>query len=41
MTPWLSPQCAFASTDESYFVAADEQWAKLRMVVEVARKIWD
>ena len=30
----LSPQCGFASTEEGNTLAEDEQWAKLRMIVE-------
>ena len=36
----LSPQCGFASTEESNVLAEDEQWAKLRMIVELAEEIW-
>jgi methionine synthase II (cobalamin-independent) len=36
----LSPQCGFASTEEGNLLAEDEQWAKLRMIVEIAREIW-
>ncbi|MBI3433669.1 MAG: 5-methyltetrahydropteroyltriglutamate--homocysteine S-methyltransferase [Proteobacteria bacterium] len=36
----LSPQCGFASTEEGNVLAEDEQWAKLRMVVELADKVW-
>jgi 5-methyltetrahydropteroyltriglutamate--homocysteine methyltransferase len=36
----LSPQCGFASTEEGNTLAEDEQWAKLRMIVEVAAEIW-
>ncbi|MPZ57634.1 MAG: 5-methyltetrahydropteroyltriglutamate--homocysteine S-methyltransferase [Rhizobiales bacterium] len=36
----LSPQCGFASTEEGNVLAEDEQWAKLRMVVEVADEVW-
>jgi 5-methyltetrahydropteroyltriglutamate--homocysteine methyltransferase len=36
----LSPQCGFASTEEGNVLAEDEQWAKLRMVVELADEIW-
>ena len=36
----LSPQCGFASTEEGNILAADEQWAKLRMVVELADELW-
>ena len=36
----LSPQCGFASTEEGNVLAEDEQWAKLRMVVEIADEVW-
>jgi 5-methyltetrahydropteroyltriglutamate--homocysteine methyltransferase len=36
----LSPQCGFASTEEGNILAEDEQWAKLGMIVELAREIW-
>jgi 5-methyltetrahydropteroyltriglutamate--homocysteine methyltransferase len=36
----LSPQCGFASTEEGNTLAEDEQWAKLRMVVELASEVW-
>jgi methionine synthase II (cobalamin-independent) len=36
----LSPQCGFASTEEGNVLAEDEQWAKLRMIVELADKVW-
>jgi 5-methyltetrahydropteroyltriglutamate--homocysteine methyltransferase len=36
----LSPQCGFASTEEGNILAEEEQWAKLRMVVEVASEVW-
>ena len=36
----LSPQCGFASTEEGNTLAEDEQWAKLRMIVEVADEVW-
>ena len=36
----LSPQCGFASTEEGNTLAEDEQWAKLRMIVDVAREVW-
>ena len=36
----LSPQCGFASTEEGNILAEDEQWAKLRMIVELADKVW-
>jgi 5-methyltetrahydropteroyltriglutamate--homocysteine methyltransferase len=36
----LSPQCGFASTEEGNVLAEDEQWAKLAMIVAVAREVW-
>ena len=36
----LSPQCGFASTEEGNVLAEDEQWAKLRMIVEMANEVW-
>lgn len=36
----LSPQCGFASIVEGNIISQDEQWAKLRLVVETAREIW-
>jgi 5-methyltetrahydropteroyltriglutamate--homocysteine methyltransferase len=36
----LSPQCGFASTEEGNVLAEDEEWAKLRMIVELAEQVW-
>jgi methionine synthase II (cobalamin-independent) len=36
----LSPQCGFASTEEGNILAEDEQWAKLRMISELADEVW-
>jgi len=36
----LSPQCGFASTEEGNVLAEEEQWAKLRMIVDLSREIW-
>ena len=36
----LSGQCGFASTEEGNSLAEEEQWAKLRMICEVAREVW-
>jgi 5-methyltetrahydropteroyltriglutamate--homocysteine methyltransferase len=36
----LSPQCGFASSEEGNVLAEEEQWAKLRMVVEIAGEVW-
>jgi 5-methyltetrahydropteroyltriglutamate--homocysteine methyltransferase len=36
----LSGQCGFASTEEGNVLTEDEQWAKLRRIVEVAEEVW-
>jgi methionine synthase II (cobalamin-independent) len=36
----LSPQCGFSSTVEGNLLTEDEQWAKLRLIVEVAEEVW-
>jgi 5-methyltetrahydropteroyltriglutamate--homocysteine methyltransferase len=36
----LSPQCGFASTEEGNILAEEQQWAKLRMIVELAEEVW-
>ena len=36
----LSPQCGFASSEEGNVLAEEEQWAKLRMIVEIADEVW-
>jgi 5-methyltetrahydropteroyltriglutamate--homocysteine methyltransferase len=36
----LSPQCGFASTEEGNLLTEEEQWAKLRLCIEVAREVW-
>jgi 5-methyltetrahydropteroyltriglutamate--homocysteine methyltransferase len=36
----LSPQCGFASVMEGNLLGEDDQWAKLRLVVETARRVW-
>jgi 5-methyltetrahydropteroyltriglutamate--homocysteine methyltransferase len=36
----LSPQCGFASTEEGNILTEEEQWAKLRLAVEVASDVW-
>jgi len=36
----LSPQCGFASTEEGNVLAEQEQWAKLREIVELADEVW-
>ncbi|HEY6442177.1 MAG TPA: hypothetical protein VIY66_02425 [Candidatus Acidoferrales bacterium] len=37
----LSPQCGFASTSEGNLLTEDEQWAKLKLVVDTARRVWN
>jgi 5-methyltetrahydropteroyltriglutamate--homocysteine methyltransferase len=36
----ISPQCGFASTMEGNLLTEDDQWAKLRLVAEVAKEVW-
>ena len=36
----LSPQCGFASTEEGNTLTQDEQWAKLKSVVDIAKEVW-
>jgi 5-methyltetrahydropteroyltriglutamate--homocysteine methyltransferase len=36
----LSPQCGFASTMEGNLLTEDDQWAKLRLVADTARRVW-
>jgi 5-methyltetrahydropteroyltriglutamate--homocysteine methyltransferase len=36
----LSPQCGFASTMEGNLITEDQQWAKLRLVTEIVRRVW-
>lgn len=36
----LSPQCGFASTEAGNLLTEDQQWRKLELVVEVARRVW-
>jgi 5-methyltetrahydropteroyltriglutamate--homocysteine methyltransferase len=36
----VSPQCGFASTEEGNILTEEEQWAKLRLAVEVAEEVW-
>ena len=37
----LSPQCGFASTAEGNLLTEDQQWAKLKLVVDTARRVWN
>ncbi|RAI56132.1 5-methyltetrahydropteroyltriglutamate--homocysteine S-methyltransferase [Roseicella frigidaeris] len=36
----ISPQCGFASTEEGNLLTVEEQWAKLRLCVELAEEVW-
>ena len=36
----LSPQCGFASTEEGNVLTEDQQWAKLKMIVDISREVW-
>ena len=36
----LSPQCGFASTEEGNILTEEEQWAKLKLAVDVANEVW-
>ena len=36
----LSPQCGFASTEEGNILDEEQQWNKLKMIVELANEVW-
>src|SRR3954447_1474348 len=36
----LSPQCGFASTEEGNILTEEQQWAKLREIVDIAGTVW-
>ena len=36
----LSPQCGFSSTVEGNQISEEEQWAKVRRIVDVSREVW-
>jgi 5-methyltetrahydropteroyltriglutamate--homocysteine methyltransferase len=36
----LSPQCGFSSTSEGNALSDEQQWAKLRLIVETAQEVW-
>jgi len=36
----VSPQCGFASTEEGNILTEEEQWAKLKLAVDVSREVW-
>jgi len=37
---YLSPQCGFASCEIGNKLTEEEQWAKLKLVKEVAEEVW-
>jgi 5-methyltetrahydropteroyltriglutamate--homocysteine methyltransferase len=36
----VSPQCGFASAMEGNLLSEADQWRKLELVVDTARKVW-
>lgn len=36
----LSPQCGFASTEEGNHLTENEQWQKIKLVVDTAKQVW-
>ena len=36
----LSPQCGFASVMQGNLITEDQQWAKMKLVVDTARRVW-
>ena len=36
----LSPQCGFASTMEGNLLSEEQQWQKLKLVVDTAKAVW-
>ncbi|MDV7719431.1 5-methyltetrahydropteroyltriglutamate--homocysteine S-methyltransferase [Pediococcus ethanolidurans] len=36
----LSAQCGFASTEEGNHLSEDEQWNKLKLVIDTAKSVW-
>ena len=36
----LSPQCGFSSTEEGNIMSEEEQWAKVKLVKEIAEEVW-
>lgn len=37
----LSPQCGFASTEEGNVLTEEEQWNKIRHMIEIADHVWE
>ena len=38
---YLSPQCGFASCEIGNKLTEEEQWAKLKLVKEIAEEVWE
>lgn len=36
----LSPQCGFSSTEEGNLMTEEQEWAKVRLVRDIAREVW-
>lgn len=36
----LSPQCGFASTHHGNILTEEQQWAKLKFIVDIAKEVW-
>lgn len=36
----LSPQCGFASTEEGNILTEQQQWDKLRLIIEITQEVW-
>lgn len=36
----LSPQCGFASTHHGNELTEEEQWAKLKYIVDLSKEVW-
>ncbi len=37
----LSPQCGFASTEEGNILTEEEQWKKIKLIVDISNKVWN
>ncbi|KAL1704942.1 hypothetical protein EV121DRAFT_259145 [Schizophyllum commune] len=36
----LSPQCGFSSTEEGNNISEETQWAKMKLVLKIAKEVW-
>ena len=36
----LSTQCGFASTEEGNTLTEDDQWKKIKLVIDTAKQVW-